>query len=74
MKLIEWLNSKVRSYDIFDIGLLKLLMVSLGLIMGAYYPEFIKKHITFFVVFAVISGVILTIMFFRSPSENVHGE
>ena len=74
MKLIEWFNSKVRSYDIFDIGLLKLLMISVGLIIGAYYPEFIKGHITFFVVFAVISGVILIILFFRSPSDKVRGD
>ena len=74
MKLIEWCNSKVRSFDIFDIGLLKLLMISVGLIVGAYYPEFIKGHITFFVVFAVISGVILMILFFRSPSDKVRGD
>jgi len=41
----------------WDWGMLKIYAFSVGIVLGAYFPEFIKEDVIFFIVLIVISFI-----------------
>ncbi len=54
--LFNWAENIIRDFSIWDIGIFKIYLFSIGLIVGAYFSDFIKKRIWLVVAIAVLSG------------------
>ena len=48
MKVIEWAENKINQMNIWDFGFLKVLLLLVGMIIGAYVSEFIIRNIFLF--------------------------
>lgn len=54
-RLLKFLERKVRAnYTFWDIGLLKTYGAIPGLILGAYFPEFVFKYMPLFITLFLI--------------------
>ena len=65
MKLIDWAENKISQMNIWDIGFLKMLLLIVGMIIGAYVSEFIIKNIFIFAGIAVLLYILITYKFFK---------
>lgn len=50
MGLMDWGKRKIQKMTVWDMGLVKLACILLGLIIGAYASTFVKEYIGLFVV------------------------
>ena len=66
MKLFDWANKKIQTYNVWDIGALKIFCTIVGMILGAYVSVFVIQNIWWFVVIAIILFLILIIKFFKA--------
>jgi len=57
MDLINWANSKLRKLDIWDIKLIKLSTLLIGLTLGAYFASFILPFWWIFIVVAIVLAI-----------------
>jgi hypothetical protein len=48
MALLEWADKKVKSRTVWDIGVLKIFCVIVGMILGAYWAGFVLHHKVWF--------------------------
>ena len=62
MNMRELIERTIKSITIFDIGILKLLLFVAGLIVGAYYYEFVLKYAWYFQLAFI---VLLALMLYR---------
>ena len=62
MGLWNYIDSKVKSTTVFDIGVLKLLLFVTGLIFGAYYAECVLNNINWWYGTFI---VLLVVMLYR---------
>jgi len=65
MSLFKYIDSKVKATTVFDIGVLKLLVVVGGMIFGAYYSEFVLNNIWYFYVAFIILLVLMLYRMFK---------
>ncbi len=65
MKLINWADSKISKMNVWDIGFLKLLLLIVGMIIGAYISEIVLANIFIFVGAAVSLYLLIMFKFFR---------
>ena len=67
MKIFEELNEKIKRLTIWDISILKIGLLVLGMIVGAHFDYFIKENLmTFLLVFLVCwfyLGIILPVLY-----------
>ncbi len=68
MRFIDWINSKVQAQNIWDIVILKLFVLTVGIIMGAYISNFVIQNIWFFVIISIILFILLMYRFIKSKS------
>ena len=66
MRFIDWVNSKVQAQNIWDIGILKFFVVTVGIILGAYISNFVIQNIWFFVIISIILFILLMYRFIKS--------
>jgi len=57
MNLFIWSEEAVQRFNIWDIGIFKLYLFSVGLIIGAYFSVFVKKYVKIIVAIAALSLV-----------------
>lgn len=62
MKIIDWINQIVKAQNVWDIGVLKLLCVAVGMILGAYLTDFVLQYVWWF---GIISILLLIFLLFR---------
>ncbi len=55
--LFNWAESIIQDFNIWDIAVFKLYLFSIGLIVGAYFSDFVKKRIWWVVAIVVLTGV-----------------
>lgn len=55
VKLLDRLLNSARKYTIFDYSCLKITLISLGMILGAYFSKFILSNIDFLWVIFTLS-------------------
>jgi hypothetical protein len=66
MRFYDWINSKVQAQNIWDIGVLKFFVVTVGIIMGAYISDFVIQNIWYFAVISIILFILLIYRFIKS--------
>ena len=66
MRFIDWVNSKVQAQNIWDIGILKFFVVTVGIILGAYISNFVIQNIWYFVIISIILFILLMYRFIKS--------
>jgi hypothetical protein len=66
MRFYDWINSKVQAQNIWDIGILKFFVVTVGIIMGAYISDFVIQNIWYFAVISIILFILLIYRFIKS--------
>ena len=49
MKIIEWADGRIQKMNHWDIGALKILMLGIGMILGAWFPDFVLSHLGIFI-------------------------
>ncbi len=62
MGLWNYVESKVKTTTVWDIGILKLLLFVTGMIFGAYYATFVLDYMWYFY---IAFFVLLVLMFYR---------
>ena len=64
----KFIKNKVGFLDIYDIGILKVTMLLIGLIFGSLYSKTVRKLAPIFAFFSVIGSVYLIIKVFLKDS------
>ena len=54
MGLISWSEEKIKKLNIWDFGVLKIYLVLVGIVIGAYFSSFVKQYVLVFIVIIVI--------------------
>jgi len=70
MGIIKWSNQKIKSYSVWDIGVLKIFCVIAGMILGAYVSSFVKQYLWWLIIIGIILFVFLLIRFFTAKKNN----
>ncbi len=65
MRFYDWINSKVQAQNIWDIGILKFFVVTVGIILGAYISNFVIQNILYFVAISIILFILLMYRFIK---------
>ncbi|MEJ2628598.1 MAG: hypothetical protein P8078_08595 [bacterium] len=63
MGIIKWSNQKIKSYTVWDIGVLKIFCVIAGLILGAYVSSFVKQYLWWLIIISIVLFIFLIIRF-----------
>lgn len=69
MNLFQWADEKVKNQTIWDVGVLKIFCVIIGMILGACWSEFIFRYQMWFIIAAVVLFVILMIRVFTGKKK-----
>jgi len=72
-KFLEHMVDKVRNdFTVWDIGLLKTYGAIPGLILGAYFPQFVKQYLWVFIfIFGVLFVRYVYLLFFKNSEINL---
>ncbi|MCX6709997.1 MAG: hypothetical protein NTV63_03545 [Candidatus Woesearchaeota archaeon] len=63
-KLMNWAEKKIRKMSIWTFGLVKAVLVLLGIIVGAYISTFVRHYILYFAaLFAVLYAALWCVLF-----------
>jgi hypothetical protein len=64
-KLMNWANRALKKMTVRDAGMLKVLLLLIGMILGASFPLFVNYYLYFFITVIVVLWVILGWKFYR---------
>ena len=70
MAFFEWADKKVKSRTIWDIGVLKIFCVIVGMIIGAHLSGFVLRYETWFLIAGVLLLIVLVIRFFAGQGKK----
>lgn len=70
MKFFEWADKKIKNQTIWDIGVLKIFCVIVGMILGAYYTEFVLRYETWFLIAGLLLFIVFMIRFFTGGGKK----
>ena len=70
MSIFSWADSRIKRFNIWDIGALKFVLLIFGLIVGAYFPEWVRCNQWWLIALAVILYVYLLFRLFRPTAPN----
>jgi putative Mn2+ efflux pump MntP len=65
MSLISWSNEKIKRMNVWNIGILKIMLAIFGMIIGAYFPEFVKANLRILIAIFVVLWLIIATKFFK---------
>lgn len=54
MSIRSWMEKKIKKLTILDFSVLKLALILLGMVIGAFFPAFVKQYIEYFVVVIIV--------------------
>lgn len=64
MGIVEWSENKIRNLSIWEFALVKITLVLIGIVIGAYISTFVQQYAVYFVtVIAVLYAVLIYRMF-----------
>ncbi len=67
----KYFEKKADRMNFWDIGILKIYVMSIGLVVGAFFPTFIKTYLSVFIAIIVITLTYLMYgLFFRNNEEE----
>lgn len=50
MGIMDWYNNKIKKLNVWDIGALKVYVLLFGMIIGAYFPEFVMQNLLIIII------------------------
>ena len=53
-KLMKWSEKKLKKFDMWDISVLKTYCMLIGIVIGAYISDFVKKYVWVFVIVILV--------------------
>jgi putative Mn2+ efflux pump MntP len=65
MGLIAWYNEKIKKLNVWDIGALKTYVFLFGLIIGAYFPGFVKQYLWVIIILIILLVIKLIYKVFK---------
>lgn len=69
--LIDYVMEKIKTFDVLEWALVKVCLVSIGLIFGSFYNKFIRKNIVLITIIAICSYVYLMYKLFFEKNNEV---
>lgn len=57
MGILEWAEQRTGAMTIWDVGVLKIYCVLVGVIVGAYLSTFVKENLWWFVLSVLVLGL-----------------
>jgi len=70
MKIFAWADQKVKANTVWDIGILKIFCVLVGMIIGAYLSEFVLRFEGWFLVVSLVLLIVLMVRLFTSKANK----
>ena len=71
MKILTWVDQKIKTWTVWDIGILKILCVLVGMILGAHVASFVFRFMTgFILISALLMIVLLARVFFTNTGTG----
>jgi len=64
-KLINRALNSTKNYTVFDFGILKITLVSVGILLGAYFSKFFLSNILLVWIIFIISYVVIMYKTFK---------
>ena len=64
-KLINRVLDSTKNYNVFDFGILKITLISAGILLGAYFSKFFLSNIALVWIIFIISYVIIMYKTFK---------
>lgn len=64
MGLFQWAEKKVEKLNIWDIGILKVYVLLIGMVIGAYVANFVQMYVWYFIAVIVVLMIVLLRKFF----------
>ena len=61
MGIMDWYNGKIKKLNVWDIGALKVYCLLIGVVIGAYFPEFVMQHL--WTIIAVIVLLMIKLLY-----------
>lgn len=71
MKLIAYLEQRTKNFQLIDFSVLKLYVMLIGLLLGAYFPQYVKQNLSLIIVLIILTFMWLMYKIFKSvPTKN----
>lgn len=58
---MDWYNEKIKKLNVWDIGALKVYVLLIGMIIGAYFPGFVMQYL--WIIVAIIVLLMLKLLY-----------
>ena len=65
MGIMDWYNGKIKNLNVWDIGALKVCMLLIGMIIGAYAVGFVKSYLWTIIAIIVLLMIKLMLKVFK---------
>ncbi len=65
MGIMDWYNEKLKKLDVWDIAALKVYVLLIGMIIGAYFPEWVMQNLLIIIVVIVLLMIKLLFKVFK---------
>lgn len=65
MGIMDWYNKKLKNLNVWDIGALKIYVLLFGMIIGAYFPEWVMQNLLIIVAVIVLLMIKLLYKVFK---------
>ena len=65
MGIMDWYDKKIKSLNVWDIGALKVYVLLIGMIIGAYFPEWVMQNLLIIVIVIVLLMIKLLYKVFK---------
>ena len=66
MGILEWADRKIKAQNVWDVGILKIFCVIVGIIFGAYISAFVIQYVWWFVIVGIVLFLFLMIRFLKA--------
>ena len=66
MSIFSWAESRIRNLNVWDIGLLKILLLIAGMVVGSYIPSWVRANQWWLIALAIVLYVYLLFRMFRA--------
>lgn len=61
MTIMDWYNEKLKNLNVWDIAAVKTYCLLIGIVIGAYFPEFVIQYL--WIIIAVIVVLMIKLLY-----------
>ena len=59
------LNTRIKKLSVWDLGIFKICLLSIGMIFGSLFSVFVKETMVMFIIIAVVTYIVVLARVFR---------